>query len=254
MIPTLKEALQSLGLHEKQERVLMILLQSGSMLASRVAKEAKLNRTTTYGVLKELIEKGLASETKKGAVTRFQSISPDTLPAYLEKRQERLEESKKKIQDLLPQIKLLRDRGRTLPKVQYFEGEEGVRQAYEDTLENNSQKHLRNITGVDAVFKRLGSEWITYYLKKRTRLGIKCQNLAPESEWAKKSRADDDKYLRKTKLLPAQYMFDAEIDMYDDKVGIFSYSQENPIAVIIEDATISHAMRQIFDCLESNAK
>lgn len=252
-MPELKEALASLNLHEKQERVLLVLLHSGSMLASKIAKETRLNRTTTYGVLNDLVEKGLVSESKRAGVTRFQSISPETLPSYIEKEQAKLEVSKKKIEALVPQLTLLRERGRTLPKVQYFEGEEGVKQAYEDTLQNNARKHLRNITGVDAVFERLGSDWISYYLKKRTRLGIRCQNLAPESEWAKKSKGDDEKYIRVTKFLPAKYAFDAEFDMYDDKVGIFSYAENNPIAVIIEDATIAHAMRQIFDALEERA-
>ncbi len=41
--------------------------------------------------------------------------------------------------------------------------------------------------------------------------------------------------------------------MYDDKVSILSYSQENQVALIIEDETISHAMKQIFAYIDSTA-
>jgi sugar-specific transcriptional regulator TrmB len=254
MAPSLTEALRALGLTDKQERVLSLLLQSGPTIVATVAKETKLNRTTAYGILKELAEKGLVSSTHKSGATRFQSIAPDVLPAYIERVQKRLEESKKQIEALVPQMKLLRARGRTLPRVQFFEGEEGVRQAYEDTVENNRGKVLRNITGVDAVFKRLGGEWVSYYLKKRSALGIRCENLAPDSEWAHKSKADDGKYLRKTRLLPSRFNFEAELDIYDNKVGIFSYAKENPVAIIIEDETVATMMRQLFDYMQINAE
>ena len=224
------------------------------MLASSIARTAKLNRSTTYGVLKLLSDKGLASSVKKKGAERYQSIASDQLPNYIERRRSLLAETKQQIAELVPQLNLLRSKGKTLPKVQFFEGEEGVKQAYEDTLENNKGKQLKDISGIDAAFRTLGESWATYYLKKRTKLGIKCIDLAPESEWARKSKADDKKYLRITKFLPAQYGFDAELALYDNKIGIFSYAQENPIALIIEDDTVSDMMQKLFDCLEQNAK
>lgn len=254
MLPVIKKALKEIGLSEKESLVLMALLESGPMLASAVAKAAKLNRTTTYGILKELAEKGLASSVKKHGATRYQSIAPELLPSYIERRREALAESKKEVQDLLPQIKLLRSKGKILPKVQFFEGEEGVKQAYEDTLINNKGGVLKDITGVDAVFRRLGENWVKYYLQKRAKLGIKCTDLAPESEWARKSKEDDAKYLRTTKFIPAQYGFNAEFALYDNKVSIFSYAQENPVAIIIEDETVSDMMQKLFDYMESTIK
>ncbi len=254
MLPPLKKALETIGLNKNEVAVLFVLLESSPMLASAIAKATKLNRSTTYGVLKLLSDKGLASSVKKEGGIRYQSIAPDQLPGYIERRRDVLAETKQQIAELVPQLKLLRSKGKTLPKVQFFEGEEGVKQAYEDTLENNKGKSLKDITGVDAVFRRLGENWLTYYLQKRAKLGIKCVDLAPESDWARKSKSDDEKYLRTTKFLPAQYGFDAELALYDNKVGIFSYSQENPIALIVEDDTISDMMKKLFDCLERNAK
>ncbi|MEK7604338.1 MAG: helix-turn-helix domain-containing protein [Patescibacteria group bacterium] len=254
MIPSLKKALESIGLNKNEMAVLLVLLESSPMLVSAVAKAAKLNRSTTYGVLKLLADKGLASSGNKKGVVRYQSIAPEQLPSYIERRRDALADTKQQVEALLPQLKLLRAKGKTLPKVHFFEGVEGVKQAYEDTLENNQGKVLKDISGVDAAFERLGEEWATYYLKKRTRLGIKCVDLAPESEWAHKNKENDKKYLRTTKLLPAKYGFDAELALYDNKIGIFSYAQENPIALIIEDDTVSDMMQKLFDCLETVAR
>jgi sugar-specific transcriptional regulator TrmB len=254
MPPLLKKALETIGLNKNETAALLVLIENGPMLVSSIAKNAKLNRSTAYGVLKLLSEKGLASSVKKGSTVRYQSIAPEQLPTYIERRRDLLAETKQQIAELVPQLKLLRSKGKLLPKVQFFEGVEGVKQAYEDTLENNQGKLLKDISGVDAAFERLGEEWATYYLRKRTKLGIKCIDLAPESEWARKSKADDGKYLRTTKLLSAKYGFDAELALYDKKVGIFSYAQQNPIALIIEDDTVSDMMQKLFDCLEEIAK
>ncbi len=254
MPPAVTKALKDIGLSDKEVAVLVVLLEHGSMLVSAIAKQAKINRTTAYGLLKELMAKSLVSQVKKEGADRFQSIAPELLPAYIERRRDLLAESKKTVEEAVPQIKLLRTKGKSLPKVQFFEGAEGVQQAYEDTLENNKGKKLYDITGVDAAYRNLDPKFVDYYLSKRAKLGIECIDLAPESEWAHKSKADDNKYLRTTKLLPPQYKFDAELSIYDNKVGIFSYAQKNPVALIIEDDTISDMMKKLFDYMESTAE
>lgn len=254
MLPPLKKALEAIGLNKNEVAVLLVLLERGPSLVSSIAKAAKLNRSTAYGVLKLLSDKGLASSVKKEGVVRYQSIAPDQLPGYIERRRDVLAETKQQVVELVPQLKLLRSKGKTLPKVQFFEGEEGVKQAYEDTIENNKGKTLKDITGVDAVFRRLGEDWVQYYLKKRIRAGISCTDLAPESEWARKMRNDESKYLLNMKFLPVETAFDGEIDLYDNKVAIFSYAQENPVALIIEDDTIADMMNKLFDQLSAGAK
>ncbi len=155
---------------------------------------------------------------------------------------------------LIPQIKLLRTKGKVLPKVQFFEGKEGVLQAYEDVLENNKEKLLRGITGMDAVYKEFGEKWVEYFISKRTRLGTQCINLVPETEGGKRSKEDDQKYRRTTKFLPEKYNFAGDISIYDNKVGIFTYVQENPVAVIIEGNDIADMMKQLFDFMAEHAK
>lgn len=251
MLPPLKKALETIGLNKNEVAVLLVLLERGSLLVSAIAKTARLNRSTTYGVLKLLSDKGLASSAKKERNVRYQSIAPEQLPGYIERHRDVLAETKQQITDLVPQLKLLRSKGKSLPKVQFFEGVEGVKQAYEDTLENNKGKIIRDITGE---FRTLGEEWVNYYWQKRLKLGIKVIDLAPEGEWARRIKADDEKHLRTTKFLPAQYGFDAELALYDNKVAVYSYAQENPVALIIEDDTVSDMMNKLFDCLETIAK
>ena len=252
MINQLKKTLENIGLKLKEITVLLVLFQNGSMYPASIAKSTGLNRTTTYGILKILASKGLVSSVKKDGVIKYQSIQPNLFPQYIERKRESLHEDERRVKELLPQLNLLREKSLTLPKIQFFEGDEGVKQAYEDTLENNKGKTLHDLTGTDAVFRKMGKEWIEYYLKKRTSLGIKCFDIAPDSEWSKITKSEDKKYLRETKLIPAEFSFDTEIDIYDNKVAIFSFSKENPIAVIIEDENIAHTMKTLFRFIDQS--
>ncbi|MBI2030110.1 hypothetical protein HYT05_00645 [Candidatus Kaiserbacteria bacterium] len=253
MPPAIKKALESIGLGDKEVRVLLVLIEKGPMFAAGIAKVAKLNRTTTYGILKELAAKGLVSSSKD-ASTKYQSIAPELLPAYIERRGNELLEVQKQVAEAVPQITLLRSKGKTLPRVQFFEGKEGVEQAYEDTLENNQGKKLYEITGIDDVYTKLDPKFVDYYLKKRTTMKIHSSYIAPESAIGRRAKEEDAKLLRKASFIPEQYKMNTEIAIYDNKVGIFSYAQENPVAILIEDETIAHTMKTLFDYIESTTK
>lgn len=254
MLANLRKAIRGIGLSDNETLVLGTLLERGALPASRIAKESGLNRTTTYGVIKELSGKGLVSTAQKSGVAKYQSIPPALLPSYVARRRDELSKYESDIAAAVPQLEALRSQSLTLPKVQFFEGVAGLKQAYEDTLESNKEKKLRDITGVAGVYKALGKEWLEYYLGKRKRLGISCVDIAPETTWAKESKKDDDKYLRTTKFLPKESEFDAEISIYDNKVGIFSYAERGPMAVLIEDPTIASAMKKIFEHLERTSR
>lgn len=253
MPPTIKRALESIGLGDKEVRVLLVLLENGPMFAAAVARAAKLNRTTTYGILKELASKGLVSSSS-GAATKYQSIAPELLPAYIERRGNELLEMQKQVSEVVPQLKLLRAKGKILPKVQFFEGKEGIEQAYEDKLMNNQSKIIYEFTGMDAGYDKLGPKFVEYYLKKRTGLRIHSEYIATDTPFARKEALEDEKYLRKVKFIPPQYAMETEISIYDNKVSLTSFSAENPVTILIEDENLARTMKTLFDYIESTTK
>lgn len=254
MPPEIRKALENIGLSGKEVVVMLAMLGHGPMFAFDIARTAKINRTTAYGILKGLSGKGLVSSAKKDGVVRYQSIALELLPGYIGRKGNDLLAINREVAELIPQIKLLRAKGSTLPKIQFFEGKEGVEQAYEDTLENNQGKVLYEITGIDAVYTKLDPRFVKYYLEKRTRLGIRSTYITPGTEIARKESETDEQYLRQAKFIPPQFTFDAEIALYDNKVGIFSYAKENPVALIIEDDTIANTMKTLFDYIEQTTE
>lgn len=253
-MPQLKKALELIGLGDKEARVLIALIERGSTPVANLARETKLNRTTTYGILKGLARDGLVTSAEHRGVLRYQSIAPELLPSYIERKGKELLDTKTEVEKLVPQIKLLRSKAHILPKVQFFEGKEGIEQAYVDKLENNTEKAVYEFTGMDTTYEKLGDSFASYYVKKRTGLKIKSEYIAPDTAFARKEAENDEKYYREVTFIPSQYKMDTEISIYGNKVSMTSFSSENPVTILIEDANLARTMKNIFDYVKSSAR
>ncbi len=84
--------LQELGLSRNEVKVYLAALTIGSSSANTIAKHAGLLRTSTYEILKSLVDKGIVSYVLKGRVKYFEAASPDRLLKMAEERKHRLQE------------------------------------------------------------------------------------------------------------------------------------------------------------------
>ena len=246
MLGKLRKALQSMNLTEKESTILDILFRYDSLKVSAIAQHTHLNRTTAYVILKSLLRKGLVTSSFKNNVSEFQAVQPKMLLNYIEREKDLLERQKEEIKKILPQLNSIRANLDAVPKVTFYEGKEGVKQAYEDTLDNNIGKQIFVFSGPDIVFQEMGEAYVDYYVSKRKRLGIRSFQIAPNTPKGKTIQAMDKEVLRQTKLIPAEFSFDTEMVMYDDKVGIFSFTKDKLMAVIIEDQAIANTLLALY--------
>jgi len=131
------EPLRNLGLSEKEAKVYLALLQLGPSTPYQIAKKAELKRPTAYVIAEELVEKGLIvhipGEEKKQYIAR----TPDT---FIEEREEKLRKAK----SILPELRSFQKGINEKPSVLYFEGVEGLRQAYDY---KKKELHNKEIVG-----------------------------------------------------------------------------------------------------------
>lgn len=243
---------QQLGLTANEEKVLLTLLGAASLRVTDIARLTKLNRTTIYGILETLIAGGLVTSfERRGKILEYQSLDPHQLIEHIERKRTQLASAADELRKQLPHLIKERTGAGGYPKTQFFQGIEGVKEAYEDSLVNNKGKIIYDISGTDAVYQRMGEDWVHYYISKRRDLGIDCQVIAPDTEWSHKSKEIDKYFRRVTKLMPKEFGFDTEVDIWDNKVGLFTFTEENPIAVLIEDERVANTMRQMFKYIYS---
>ena len=235
MSNTLLPILTAIGLTDKEARVYLSLIELGTSLVSQIATKSSINRVTTYDILKRLKIKGLISSTTKNRLKYFTATDPEIIAAKFEQRA-------KNLTDAVPNLQRLR--GETAhPRIQYFEGLEGIKTIYADTL--TSKTEILNFSNSEEIRKH----WPTYnkdYVEKREKKNIHLKGIIPNDEEGKKVKAEDKLYHREMRLIPKEkYPFTNEINIYNDKVAIISFTDEL-IGMIIQSKEIANTQRAIF--------
>jgi HTH-type transcriptional regulator, sugar sensing transcriptional regulator len=246
MIETL---LRDIGFSEKETRVYLAALQLGMQPASVLAKRLKMNRVTTYVICKKLIEKGVANVVTRNNIQYFTVESPDSLVKYAEHQQQEWKRRQRDIKKHLPEFSEYLKDVSALPKVRFYEGVDGIKRVFDDTLDH-SDGLIRAFLTVDKLPKDLIEYFSDEYMPKLVEKGIHSKIIAPDSKRTRGYKKEDKKYLRETVLVkPKDYPFETEIAMYGkDRVAFISF-KEDLSAVIIENAPIHRTLSAVFGLL-----
>lgn len=232
----LQHVLTNIGLTPKESKVYLAALELGPSPASDIALRAKLNRVTTYDVLEKLIQRKYISALTKDRVTYFTATEPDTI--RMDIRQKYLD-----FKEMLPDLRRLH--GSTyIPRIRYYEGIEGVKKVYADTL--TAKTEILNY----ADSKSIREHWPTYdkdYVNERVKHRIYLRGIAPLDEHGERVAAENEKKHREIRLVKAgAFAFANEINIYDDKISIVSFGKNEVVGMIIESPEIANTQRAIF--------
>jgi len=245
----LEKILEKIGLTPKEIKVYLTSLHLGSQTASVLAKYTDIKRTTIYDIFDGLIKKGLATKTDKGVAIYFQVLDPQNLINYLERDKNeyirKIEKEKEEIKDILPALKSLENPESTKPKVQFYDGEKGMRQAYEDTL--SSSESIRAYANPETMHKGLPNFFPEYYLRRKN-AGINIRAICPDNKITMERMRQNKKEGREIRLVKKEkYSFSPELNVYDDKVLIASWQEK--MAIIIQSKEIADLLKKMYDIL-----
>lgn len=237
-----KKQLLEIGFAEKEASVYLALLEAGQSTVSYIARKAGINRTTGYDILEMLSGKGLVSVIGQGNIRQYAAEDPRKIIQYSENRlrqaQTELEASKK----LLPELKSIFNKTEK-PKVKFYEGLNGIREVYEDTLTAN--KKLVGYACAETLLEAM-PDFPEDYIKRRVAKGIHARGVLPDTPAMRKFTNRDKEQLRESRLVPADKLnLDIEINIYDNKVMMVSFKEE--LGIIIESQKIADAQKQIFE-------
>ncbi len=233
------DALKEFGLSENEIRVYIALLKAGESTAQTVAKHAKLPRTTTYHLLESLLQKGLVSFAVKETIKYFHSISPRKLV-------EILEDKKRLVQDVLPELNALAETIKQKPRVVLFEGTKGIKSVLEDTLEEDKViYHYGDILSLQNVLPYIFPHYIKKRVEKKISIKIICKREEPHTELLKTSKQE----LREFVFVPRNYIFKSSVFIYSGKVAILSLQKEPYYGIIIEDEDFYETQKNLFELL-----
>lgn len=235
--------LQSVGLDAKESKLYVAGLQLGTAPASDYAKVTNINRITSYNLLEEMVHRGYFTVIRKARAKWYAPVAPEYVALEARKNAEALER-------VLPELRSLQGAKYRKPRVRFFEGWEGIRHVYEDTLTAGTE--ILNFAN-SAVIRKFWPQYDSEYVDERVKRGIRLRGIAPDDATGKRVHGEDQQKIREIRLVPAsQFDFKNEIKVYDHKVVICSFDSglkgdRDIFGLIIESKEVAETQRQIFE-------
>ena len=246
----LEKSLQKFGLKNKEIKIYLTLLNLGPSSVRKIAEESKINRGTSYDILKKLIEMGLVSYYEKKSHQYFSPEDPAKIINILEEREKNIIKTKKEILKTIPDLQLLYSKISQRPFVKYYEGYSGTKEILKDVLKTVSKLE-------DKEYFVYSAESIREYLYKtfenfseeRIRKNINVKVIAI-GKGGKLRGKDERKWLENSGESAPNYII-----IYGNKISFISISQnDEPLGIIIEDKATSQMQRIIFGYLWESIK
>jgi len=241
----ISEKLQKIGLNDKEARIYTSLLELGETNVQRLSKKSKIKRTTIYNVIDSLKDRGLVSTVLKNKRKYYVASDPRELEF-------KLEAQKLALKNLMPELLSITNLIDKKPKIKYFEGEEGLKEIYLDTLNYPDRPLWAWVTG--EIFQVLDDSFVQSYLDNRVKKEILAYVIAPKNKILEQYKSQDNKYLRQTRLeTNPDYSIEVEIDLYGgNKIGIMAFKEK--IGLIVESQKIYNTLKSIFDVSWNNLR
>ncbi len=245
----LQKSLEFIGFSEKEVLVYLSLLELGRGTVTQISRKAGINRPTGYHVLASLEVKELVKVSGKEPKQEYVAESPDQIEKLLQEKIKNDEAFIKEARKIIPELKSMHNVS-DKPKVFFYEGVEGVKKVYEDTL--TSHEPIRAYASVENMHSGLPGYFPEYY-HRRAGKGISIRAIVPDSETGRERKSFDEKEKREIALVPYEnFQFIPEINIYDNKVMIASWKEK--LGIIIESSEIADAMKKIYELAWAEAK
>lgn len=238
----LVESLTKIGLNTKEAQVYIALLQTGKATAYNVAKHSGLKKPTTYVILEDLIDKGVASKVPRTKTMQYAAISPTELFSVYKSRLENAEK------EALPELKAL-SRGRDYKvKASYFEGMGGVKELYRRMFKTMAGKEVVGFYAhekdtspeLQQYWRGLNEEVRKKYIRRRV---ITTKHPSLEHYLKKENQK---KYYVKLKALPEKiYNSNISLEIYKNFTQIISHRHLQ--GILIDNPDIARVLKQIFE-------
>jgi sugar-specific transcriptional regulator TrmB len=238
--------LSDLGVGGKKASVYLALLQMGSASVMDVAKRAGLKRPTTYDLLEELIRLKLVTCSFFGKKRLFSADNPENLKLIPQKQQSVIE-------NLLPSLQALYNKGPRKPRIHYYEGAKGVRFVNDDLLTVISREYFY-FGSVAEMVDVMGKDYLENYVERRIKKQIWANAIRMrEKEIDDDFMKGDARNLRRVRFFPKPIMEDiASLYIYDNKTAVMS-AQKECYGMIIESRELALLLKAVWQCAWSIA-
>ncbi|MBI4050692.1 MAG: hypothetical protein HY396_01810 [Candidatus Doudnabacteria bacterium] len=233
-----------LGLSSLEIDCFVELLKKSPQKASELAKKFALPKATVLSALYHLSdEKGLIKRTKIKNSFHFLVEDAASVINFITRKEEILLENKRNLEQLLPELRAMQNLDAIKPKIFYYEGRGGLKQAFEQVLEE-ADEIIGYGSNEDDV-KYLPDLYPSYY-ERRVKKKIPVKAIIPGTAFnLQETLKNEIKHLRATHLIPKEFNYPIQINIYRH-TAIF-YSFEESFGLVIKSRPIADCLKKIFE-------
>lgn len=242
----MEKIIHDLGLTKNETKLYLTLLKIGSATAGEITERSGIHRRNVYDSIERLMEKGLIGFATINNRKYFRAEEPERFFSIIDEKSAELEKQRKALKEVIP--KLMPPVSSIKQDVRFYKGREGLKTVYEDIL-----KTRKNYIGYGPgeEVENLLKSYLNQYISKRIKLKIRAMliyNKLSKSKWFVKNPLLEIRYL------PDQYISHAALRIYGNKIAIMLFSEEEPIAIVIENKSIAEGYRKYFEVLWNAAE
>ena len=244
----MEKQLQDLGLTLNESKVYIYLLKKGKCSTGPIIKNVGISNSRVYDSLNSLILKGLVvySILKSGKV--FEASNPNK---FLEIEEDRL----KKIENLIPDLNLLKQTDSFDTNTAIYEGFEGFKTAFKKIIDDCPANEEIFILGFSEQF--YSNDYLRLFLtnmntksrEKKHKLKIILDCSIRDTFGKDRGREE----YSQVKYMPEGYISPAAIDVFGDYVYIFLWD-EKPFVFMIKNKMIANSFKHYFSFMWNLAK
>ena len=252
----IKEILDSLWLENNESIVYLEAIKLWTVPASSIANKLNLPRTTIRYACESLVKKWLLISITKWNTKLFTAEHPNKIKNLLQVEKNKLEEKENKLNKVMSDMLQMYNPYTKLPKVTFYEWEEGIKKVLEDTL--TSTEIIDSFADVDLVWQYI-FDINKKYWEKRKKLNIKKRMIIPDTEYSKNYMRNN--YESKNDILNTfKFLSTNEYDLYisfmiyDSKIAYITLEEWSYIWVIIENKQIYNFHKNMFKFIWNNLK
>lgn len=248
-IDELSTKIQQLGLSSKQSRVMVAGMLLGPAPASKLAEQAGISRPSTYDILAELEDLGLAERTNRESITLFSVVDFNGLKYWLENQQSELEKRCHQLAGMRDDLlELTRQAPAAQPRVRFVEGQAGI-VAMHDEARRKARvgSTIYSMTDHDKTLTRFPE-----HVEENTSLRLKKQ--LKSRQYYHNSRQEivsNPANLKET--LRLNEPLSGDVTLYEDQAILLSYDGEWS-GVMIESPAIVDTLRRLFELAWRDSK
>ena len=241
------EILERIGLTKGESSVYLALLELGSSTTGPIIDKSSVSASKVYEILDRLAKKGLVSYITKEKTKVYTVQDPHQLVDFLNEQKKEIEDNKKAINEIMPQLMLKKESGSPEPIVQVLEGRKGFILAHDKLINELEQggKYRTLTTGpVSDKFRHYFKE----FNQNRESKNISMWIIYQPSAWNISNEKKIERQQRKRyhpRLCPGEFFIPNHITLVNDSCLLCMVS-DKIISILIRNKEMVNGFKQYF--------